>query len=816
MKIKYTIKNISVNKLYDLLELYNLLRALKLLICITLSYIILKLIYNNYVNLKKLSHIDVMYSALKPYKVEIAAIIIMLIIYRGRKIYNLLKKIFTAKYCSFVDEIFIISVASITMLIISIGKIINFVVGLSFLIFIVVAVRIKCKKEKTNSRSLKIVSRFPYLDDRYAENIENDLLSRKNFVYNLKDAVISIKDKSSFTIGLNGQWGEGKTTILSFLYNELNKEDNIIIVKFNPWFYNTKEDIIRNFYNCIVRQLKSKLIISGLTQTLYKYRNVVSQSLKAHKLFNITDILIPIRNCSNDIDELTKKISRELTYLNKKVVVIIDDLDRIDKEDLLLVFKLIKICCDIDNFIYILSFDKEQIKNVFGDELKIDGKYLDKIIQVSIDIPKADAKDINLYLKDSILYLFQIYEYDTNDESNKSKYILKSNIYNISKAFSNLREVKRYINELNFYFSEIKEKLNLYDGFILKTMKFVFPLKYKELSNKKDWIIYELSKKDGKYIRDAKIEKDIEQFFKKDLTKEESFLIEYLYNSFIIRRHKKNYNRLRERNAGDPLFFDSYFTLSRNDYIEKDKILKNYFKKICNRELEKLNLPNVFGNEDDITIESINLYLKEYCSDNIKIVLSIIEQLYKKFFQETGIKKVTIARLIIEQIQLNYDSYENKIKEFFSKSIMRKDIIFIYYLYTKCDYEFEQAQSLVKQILEIELDEKYLNANNNMFDEKNYNKIFYIFLIVESESKVKKYLKEIIDYNNIFKIIECFHMDDGEKCIRLSDGYSYIIDSINEYIEKSELLKNNSQISNEQNIKISHWITYNQSYVITY
>ncbi|MGR9632862.1 P-loop NTPase fold protein [Bacillus cereus] len=84
----------------------------------------------------------------------------------------------------------------------------------------------------------------------------------------------------------------------------------------------------------------------------------------------------------------------------KKIIVYIDDLDRLDDEEIHSVFKLVKLIADFRHTTYILAFDEEIVENVLSTKYsgkkasEIGTSFLEKIIQVPLYLPPADSEDI--------------------------------------------------------------------------------------------------------------------------------------------------------------------------------------------------------------------------------------------------------------------------------------------------------------------------------------------------------------------------------------------------------------------------------------
>ena len=78
---------------------------------------------------------------------------------------------------------------------------------------------------------------------------EEDALNRSNFAKNLAQAVIQCTFPTSFSIGLYGKWGSGKTSLLNMVIEEIeNIEESTIILRFNPWLCSDPKQLVIQFF----------------------------------------------------------------------------------------------------------------------------------------------------------------------------------------------------------------------------------------------------------------------------------------------------------------------------------------------------------------------------------------------------------------------------------------------------------------------------------------------------------------------------------------------------------------------------------------
>lgn len=86
-----------------------------------------------------------------------------------------------------------------------------------------------------------------YLSDNPVENERNDKFARSKFSKRIAQTIINRTNPSGITIGIYGQWGEGKTTVLNFIKQELSKDEHTIILNFSPWRYTDEENLLKSF-----------------------------------------------------------------------------------------------------------------------------------------------------------------------------------------------------------------------------------------------------------------------------------------------------------------------------------------------------------------------------------------------------------------------------------------------------------------------------------------------------------------------------------------------------------------------------------------
>ena len=91
---------------------------------------------------------------------------------------------------------------------------------------------------------------------------KDDILGRSSFAEALGDAILSYKEKDSVVVGLFGEWGSGKTSVINMALEHIdtiseNKEyERPVIIKFNPWNFSEQNQLIAQFFRQLSVSLK--------------------------------------------------------------------------------------------------------------------------------------------------------------------------------------------------------------------------------------------------------------------------------------------------------------------------------------------------------------------------------------------------------------------------------------------------------------------------------------------------------------------------------------------------------------------------------
>ena len=224
------------------------------------------------------------------------------------------------------------------------------------------------EKEKSNTDS--------YLPDRPIEEEKQDRFKRSYFAKRIADSISLRTDTSGLVIGLYGQWGDGKTSTLNLMAADLEKYPDIVVTRFNPWFFQSEHMLIEGFFEHLAKEVGKVMVTAGqdFAESVRKYGSLLSIVASSVTIGGVNINFDAMTKAAKAFQknptpvELRDRISHILKNSGKRIVVLIDDIDRLDKEEIHQIFKLVKLSGNFENTTYVLAFDKEMVAAALAEK----------------------------------------------------------------------------------------------------------------------------------------------------------------------------------------------------------------------------------------------------------------------------------------------------------------------------------------------------------------------------------------------------------------------------------------------------------------
>ncbi len=326
--------------------------------------------------------------------------------------------------------------------------------------------------KETKILSTDYTNRETGYNDRPIKHSGHDTLGRGPFVQELYSQIVKYPEPESFVFGLYGKLGEGKSSVLHLLRNELDNNDKIIVYPFEPWFYASRHAIIDGFWSGFYKVLNKNYYLTNLKNIFNRYSNILSKGLETS-----TGVKLPLNSTSFVPQDIRDDIEFLISDINKRLVIIIDDIDRLeDKDRILELLKIVVFSAGLENTIFILSFDNDLVAKCISGNIKDGNKYLEKFVQKPIHLPIPYQPNLDSFLFKKLEKLFTRLSVNLEDASDFKDF------YNtdLTQVFSNLRVIKRYLNNLHSTLPPIAPEINLEDFLLLQVLATSFSHIYKD------------------------------------------------------------------------------------------------------------------------------------------------------------------------------------------------------------------------------------------------------------------------------------------------------------------------------------------------
>ena len=248
------------------------------------------------------------------------------------------------------------------------------------------------------------------------------------------------------------------------------------------------EQVTNDFFASLQHQLSPKY--STLSRSIKEYAKYINGlTFSPHSTLSL-DVLLPVKQES--LFERKKTLSEKFAKLPKPVVVIIDDVDRLERDEVFEVLRLIRNTADLSNMIYMVAYDKEYVTCVLEEKnIKDSSAYLEKIFPVEVHLPKVEDRLVwgTLYSEINQQSNFNVNFAQTllkNFKSDDKELILRVlNNYRRAKRFARL-----FVLNIAYVNHHAKGDLKILDMFWLELLQMYDKRTYDVLADDTSKLLY--------------------------------------------------------------------------------------------------------------------------------------------------------------------------------------------------------------------------------------------------------------------------------------------------------------------------------------
>lgn len=648
----------------------------------------------------------------------------------------------------------------------------------------------------------------PTIEDKYGRmDYLPILLNKIYFTFNkYKDC----NEGNSFTILMNEEFGYGKTSLLYQMRYLIETKycENFVFIEFKPWLCDSPDSIIKEYFALLENELeKFATIPRGLFDSYVK--QLISQSPN-----NLYTFWIKSFNHQSSLTEVHDRIKRCLSTIKRPIIITIDDVDRLQKEEIRVVLNLIRDTADFKNIFYIIAADKTNLKHsleMLG--VKDTDAFLKKYINFEFLFPANDNVMTDLFDEhlDKVLKKW----FCDNDARKLKNAIL--GIDGISIAFESPRDLYQFLNVFSYALDSVrneeglKDNINYEDLFAISFIQFANPIVYKLLRDRDELILKYDNANDCLCINER-----CRDFFYSPSAKKMIERIEYREKT---NNEEKEKNKIQSENellinaltSRNDIYKEALgFIFNKKNIVDasqmryEDSYFRYFSYKLKNTQLLgtkviHLLVPNNTNYENDIKTIIINNQEKSF----IHIILRNLHTLKEN--QLNIYKKVELFILKLCELKpelVNWLSYvgtaleiETAMNIYDLDSLLRS----LYYDETKFDYSTDNNSNVLQEkykkdrneLKEYLLSDKYDINVMSIFLTKARNHIEYlIFSNTDYESWSKHIINSYITKFESMTEHELFSNDILYTIKHLSQmNHTYLIDYFAKYLNSSKLYK---------------------------
>jgi|GEM_PF-6432631 len=501
------------------------------------------------------------------------------------------------------------------------------------------------------------------------KEVQNDLFGYALLAEKIASGIRNYQDKEGVVIGIYGPWGSGKTSMLNLVRHYLEQQDAEhasppLVISFNPWLFSHRDDLIVRFFQQLEQEFKKHERDGKFSAKIKQidWRYFAQYSLKliptpdpmSQVALSMVSDAIGVSNPT--LEDLKNKIIQHLAELDFRIVVMIDDVDRLEPDEIRQIFQLVKLVANFPNIIYIIALDYKQTVSSMLAQINNPQQYLEKIIQVPFNMPHISKSILQNVLIDKLNHIFKIVQLHEFDQAYWNTVFPHVSVY-----FGTPRDIVRMMNTFSMTYSLNAKNVNVVDFFVIETLR-VFELDlYEHLVVSQDKLVGFRS------ISDAKQDQEMKSFLEECVSKtnEHKEAIQKLLPIIFPRFRATSDEAMTAWKAmrichGD--MFTNYFTYAMNQYTVHPHTLQKLM--IATRSVDEL-------------IQELSQYNEQKDADGYPLIFKVLDLWSRELSTHTldseNAQSIVCAMLQIgnKLLELDYADAWNKIpKEWLLMQVM--------------------------------------------------------------------------------------------------------------------------------------------------
>lgn len=308
---------------------------------------------------------------------------------------------------------------------------------------------------------------------------EQDTLGRLKPASSFAEQVLTLDSSEGVVVGVLGPWGSGKTSFVNLSQSFL-KESGVTVLEFNPWMFSGADQLVQSFFIELSAQLKLRPDLAEIGELIEDYGDtfsglgwlpLVGPWIERGRV--VTDLIAKaLQRKKEGVGSSQNRVRQSLKRIDKPILVILDDIDRLSTQEIRDVFKLVRLTANFPNIIYLLAFDRYRVEQALGEQGIPGRDYLEKILQIAIDLPAVPDHVLNAQVFKAIDAAIKGVDNPGHFDSDRWPDVFMEVIRPLIR---NMRDVRRYAAAIHGTARDIGGQIALVDVLALEAVRVFLP-----------------------------------------------------------------------------------------------------------------------------------------------------------------------------------------------------------------------------------------------------------------------------------------------------------------------------------------------------
>ena len=322
-------------------------------------------------------------------------------------------------------------------------------------------------------------------DDAPKKTPADDRLNYAPFARRVADAIVDLDAPGGYVIGIHGEWGSGKSTVLNFVadylsrHNDENRDDRVVTIEFRPWLITGNHDLIAAYFKVLSEALdgtakkrwwkrrpwerlqnaRARLLVDAAAKVGLAVADpsgtALISTLAATAANTASELTAQVRE-NPSLQKAYEDLRDKLRDSGQRYLVLIDDIDRLGTGDVRSIMQMVKSVGQLPNVIYLLAYDRDIVWSAFGGKNAGEGpSFAEKIVQQELQLPVPSQSRLLRMLDGEIAFVLE-----GQENSLRWEIIVQDGL---RRWIRSPRDVVRLSNAVKFTWSALKREIDPQD-----------------------------------------------------------------------------------------------------------------------------------------------------------------------------------------------------------------------------------------------------------------------------------------------------------------------------------------------------------------